>query len=169
MVPCPPRTCCVALLTVTTLTFCASAQTAGENASFKAVDFAILKIDERPAKTWDVYLAEKQKNLILVRLGIRYLLLDTQARQVFEVRPEAFEHKDKDLLLRLPEEKSAAEAQSSQKERREEVERPMRKLLPSDAWQIKDAGPSLIFRLKLTAEGRVLEVHLRNVPRWMRN
>jgi hypothetical protein len=163
-IPCPGvMRCAIAALVMCCFAFSMSA-TADESVTFKAVDFAILKIDERPAKIWDVYLAEKRKNLILIRLGIRYLLLDTEARKVFEIVPEAFDQKGSELLLKEEKERNTAEAQSGRGE-----DKPLRKLLSSEDWQIKDAGPTLIYRLKLSAEGRVFEVHLRTIPRWMRN
>jgi len=126
-------------------------EAAGSPIVFKAVDFAILRVDERPAKTWDVYLAEK-KRLILVRLGTRYLLLETEAREVYEVAPEAFEQRKDELVLKAGGDETR-----------------QRKLLPSEAWNIRDAGPSRNYKLRLTEEGRTIEVQLRIVPTWLRN
>lgn len=145
------------------------AAAADESIEFKAVDFAILRIDQRPAKTWDVYLAEKHK-LMLVRLGSRHLLLDLAAREVFEIAPEAFEQRKQTLALK----KSVWEGIQDDDKAQPGVEqrakqKPLRQRLPSEEWNIRNAGPARIYRVKLSEEGRVIEVQLRIVPTYLRD
>ena len=52
---------------------------------WKPVEGVQLKLADRPLKIWNVYQAEKKKNLILVLLSRRYLMLDLKARTVYEV------------------------------------------------------------------------------------
>ena len=113
---------------------------AAEKTVWKPVGGAILKIDDRPAKIWNVYRAAKKDHLLLITLGRRYLLLDIREKEIYEVAPEKFERKDKELVWH-------------------ESDRPEKPLSTSD-WTIHDAGPARRIRARLTAEGRVLEVQI---------
>jgi hypothetical protein len=147
------------------LALCLALPAAGVRADdriiFKPAEFAILRLDERPAKTWDVFLAEKKK-LVLVRLGARYLLLDTVARDVFEVAPAAIEQKGKELVFTDPKEASAKGAAETER-------KPSKQRLASEAWNIRDAGPARIIKVKLSQEGHTLEVQLRITPAWVQS
>ena len=134
----------VALVTfgvLCTIPFGAQAKNpAQEKIVWKPLERATLRIDDRPVKVWNVYGAEKKEHLILVQLGQRFLLLDTRARQIFELDPATLERKDKDLLWR-------------------EADRPATPL-PTGDWTVRDVGPVRRIRAKLTAEGRALDVQV---------
>lgn len=134
---------------------------AAEKIIFKPVQLAVLKIDNRPARIWDVYIVKEKKNLILVRLGVRYLLLDTAEKEVYEVAPEAFQRKG-DALIWEDKEKIATETPREQKkeESPEQPQKVLKKLLPSEDWVNRDAGTAQIIRVKLSEEGRVIDVQL---------
>lgn len=114
---------------------------AAEKITWKPVAAAVLKLDDRPVKLWNVYVAERKDHLILVQLGQRYLIIDTEAREVLEVAPAALKRKGKELRW------------ERQKPRGE-------KSLPTEDWVIRDAGRARIVHLKLADEGRILEVQL---------
>ncbi len=124
----------------------AAGSAAAERIAFKHQATAILKIDNKPVKFWDVYVCEKRSQLVLVQLGRRYLLLDTKEKEILELDPGAVEHKPKgnDLVW----------------ERSPESE----KLLESEDWALRRIGPAVSIKVRLAAEGRVLEVQLPRVP-----
>lgn len=138
---------------------------AGEKITFRAVTLAVLNIDGRPAKIWDVYLGGKRKELIIIRLGTRYLLMDSEKKEVYEAAPESFTRKEADHREALewdadwpaaeklhtpaapsPGPSAAAPAQTRR--------------LPSEEWSIRNVGPARRFRFKLTEEGRTFDLQL---------
>ncbi len=120
---------------------------AAEKVVWKAVPVAVLKVDDRPAKIWDVYVCEKHKSLLLVQLGRRFLMLDTAAKEVRELAADSLSRKGKELHGDLP---SASNGDGAARH----------KLLPSADWTEKSAGQLRIWKVRLTEEGRVLEVQL---------
>jgi hypothetical protein len=119
-----------------------SARAPVEPVTWKPVVNCVLRVDERPAKLWEVYVVPKKKDLVLIQLGTRFLQLDTGAKTIHEVAPEALERKGPDLI------------------QKSDGGRLNRQLLPSAEWTERDAGRARIIRLRLTAEGRRLEVQL---------
>ncbi len=119
---------------------------AAEKITFKRLPAAILKMDGKQVKFWDIYQAEKRGNFLLVQLGRRYLLLDTKEKEVFDIDPSAIESKPKGnevVLLRSAERESRIE---------------------SDGWSIRSVGPAIAIKVLLTAEGRLLELQLPQRP-----
>jgi len=123
-----------------------AARAADDRILWKPVEDAILRIDDRPAKTWNVYRPDKKDKsyLLLVELGRRFLLLDTREKEIFELVPEKIERKGKELLWR-------------------EQDKPASPL-PSADWTIRDAGRTRRIRARLEREGRVLDVQLPQMP-----
>ena len=140
---------------------------AAEKIVWKPVALAVLKVDDRPAKIWEVYVAQKKEHLVLVQLGRRNLVLDTELREVVELPPAALQRKGKDLQWDRAE-KPNTENTEAQRAQREDVEKstgqeasaPTGKVLETTGWWIRDAGRARIIRVRLKAEGRVLEVQL---------
>jgi hypothetical protein len=123
---------------------CAPRLLAGETLAWKLVGDALLKMDERPVKLWNVYHAEKKPQFVLVQLGYRYLFLNTKAKEVFEMDPGKFQRKGKEFRSPLPDKTD--------------------KLLLTSDWVVRSVGRAQLIRVKLTAEGRVLEVQLPQKP-----
>ena len=141
----------------------ASGGRAAEKIVWKPVALAVLKVDERPAKIWEVYVAQKREHLVLVQLGRRNLVLDTELREVVEIPPAALQRKGKDLLWERAEKHNTEgaeapfdSAQGRQRTQRKDEER----ALATADWWIRDAGRARIIRVRLKEEGRVLEVQL---------
>ena len=107
---------------------------------WKPVEGVQLKLADRPLKIWNVYQAEKKKNLILVLLSRRYLMMDLKARTVYEVDLTTLTHSGDDLHSDDP-------AVSG-------------KLIPTSEWYSRDVGPAQMIRVKLGDYGAVLEVAL---------
>ncbi len=126
--------------------FAGATRAADEKIVWKPVEDAILRIDDRPAKTWNVYRPKKKdkSHLLLVELGRRFLLLDTREKAIFELVSEKIERKGKELLWR-------------------EQDKPASPL-PSTDWTIRDAGRTRRIHARLEGEGRVLDVQLPQMP-----
>ena len=136
-------TCTSLLLIVIATTMCAA-----DELTWKPVVAAVLKIDDQPAKIWNVYTADKQGKRILVQLGRRFLMLDTQEQAVWEVAEVNLRRRGKEL--RWQDRRASPTSEAA----------PGDKLLPSEDWMMRDAGRARRIRVRLTAEGRVIEVQL---------
>jgi len=119
---------------------------AADHSTWKPIENALLKIDEKPVKLWTAYRLEKDKiaKRLLLQLGSRYLLIDTEGREVLEFRPESFEHHGKDLR--------AGHAT------------PPGKALATSDWILREAGMVRIIHVRLADEGRVIEIQLPSLP-----
>jgi hypothetical protein len=60
---------------------------AGEKAVWKPVQFAILRYNDDAPASWNMYHGEK-KGVLLVRLWKRYLLLNVQEQEAYDVDPD---------------------------------------------------------------------------------
>lgn len=107
-----------------------------------------MKLNGRALKTWNVWMAEKKKGLILVLLVRRYLVIDPKEETVFEVSPTAFTKTGNNL-----------ESELSFNEW---------KMIPADNWTIRDIGPAELIRFQLEDYGKILELQLPHLPdmRW---
>lgn len=101
---------------------------------------ALLKLNGRPVKTWNVYRAEKKKDWILVQLGRRFLLLDTKQHTVRELDPATVKPNGKNVECQEPQGQE--------------------KRIESTDWMLRDIGPAQLVRLKLLDYGGVLDVQL---------
>jgi len=145
----------------------AHAAGAAEKITWKPVLAAVLKVDNQPVKLWNVYVAHKKDHLVLVQLGWRFLMLDTELRQVVEVAPASLERKGEELRWERREAKAPdKEADTTTKPGGTRIGKAPAAdtVLPSDGWNIRDAGRARIIRARLTDEGRVLEVQLPLAP-----
>jgi hypothetical protein len=106
----------------------------------------LFRIDSKPAKLWTLYQARKDKkeHRLLLQLGARYLMFDTQLRLITEYDPAAFEKKGNGY--EMPREAKATKA------------------LPSEEWILRDVGTSFLIHARLKDEGRLLEIQLPKMP-----
>src|SRR5215471_13911980 len=58
-----------------------------KNVVWKQVAFAILKFNDAPPKSWNIYHTEK-RGWILARLWKRYLLISLQDQEVYDIDPQ---------------------------------------------------------------------------------
>lgn len=134
---------CPALLAALCLLASTAAARAAELLSWKLVPDAGLKIDGHPVKLWNIYTTKKPQ-YVLVQLGARYLLLETQAKELYELKPENIQYKGKEIRAPLPENSD--------------------KPLATSDWVVRNVGPAVLIRVKIVAEGRVLEVQVPQKP-----
>lgn len=121
----------------------AAAPLPAETIDWKPITNAVLKVDERPARVWELYVTEKRKHVVLLQLGARFLKLDLEAQDVTEVAESALERRGGALRWK--------EGQQQTK-------------LESEDWTQKHAGRARIIRLRLVKEGRRIELQLPVAP-----
>ena len=117
---------------------------AADKIDWKPIPDAILQIDARPVKIWNLYRDGKKSDPLLLQLGTRMLVLYIRNRAVYEIKPEQFEHKGDDLLWR-------------------ESDKPKKPLATSE-WNTKDVGSAQRVQVKLTDEGRLIDIQIPQVP-----
>ncbi len=145
------------------LTGCSGLAGAAQEAStvtWKPVPLAMLRVDDRPAKTWQVYRAEKRKQFVLVQLGARFLMLDVEARTVHELDPATLARKDDLLEWQDATGSTASGPENAKGADTTKPGHPAKKLLPSADWTMRDVGPMLRITFRLTTEGRAFNVQL---------
>jgi hypothetical protein len=111
---------------------------------WKSIPDAILQVDSRAPKLWNVFQAGKKFDPLLLQLGSRYLVIYVRNMQVYEIKPEQLEHKGDDLLWR-------------------ESDKPAKPVATSD-WSIKDVGSASRILVKLADEGRVVNIEIPQMP-----
>jgi len=162
------RTLTVGLAVALTLGFALQAA-AAERVTFKPVTAALLKMDGRQVKVWNVFAAHKKGHLILVQLGGRYLVLDTQEKEVLELAPDSLERKKDELRWERKEKTNAGAQRNAEKSAAQDggaaaAAESAEHVVPSEEWVVRDAGRVRIIRVRLRDEGHVLEVQIPIAP-----
>ena len=96
------------------------------------------------AKSWNVFQAGKKFDPLLLQMGSRYLVIYVRNMEVYEIKPEQLGHKGEDLLWR-------------------ETDKPAKPMATSD-WSTKDVGSASRILLKLTDEGRIVNIQIPQMP-----
>jgi hypothetical protein len=60
---------------------------AGKKLTWHTLEFAIVKFNDSAPNSWNIYHSEK-KGVLLVRLWKRYLLVNVQDQEVFDIDPQ---------------------------------------------------------------------------------
>lgn len=111
---------------------------------WKSIPNAILQVDTRAPKIWNVFQAGKKFDPLLVQIGSRYLVVYVHRTEVYEIKPDQLEQKGDDLVWR-------------------EMDKPDKPLASSD-WSQKDVGSAQRILLKLTGEGRSIVIEIPQMP-----
>ncbi|MBZ5641421.1 MAG: hypothetical protein LAO19_01560 [Acidobacteriia bacterium] len=111
---------------------------------WKPIPDAILQIDQRPVKIWNLFQAGKKIDPLLLQLGARSLVIYVRNQQIYEIKPEQLQHKGEDLLWR-------------------DSDKPAKPLATSD-WSTRDIGSALRIRVKLASEGRSIDIQIPQIP-----
>ena len=117
---------------------------AAEQIVWKPLTDAILQVDGKAPKVWNVYRTGKKPDPLLLQLGARYLVIYVHNREVYEIKPEQLEHKGEDLLWH-------------------ETDKPAKPSATSD-WSTKDVGSALRILVKLADEGRMVNIEIPQMP-----
>jgi hypothetical protein len=109
------------------------------------VQNAIFTVDTKPVKVWTLYHAkEKKEHRLLLQLGTRYLMIDTQLRLIAEYDPAIFSKQGTDW--QMPRDTKGLKA------------------LPTEDWIVRDTGTSYLIHTRLKEEGRLIEIQLPKMP-----
>jgi hypothetical protein len=83
-----PGRCAAVVLLLLAVAGTARAQVdATKKLTWHTVEFAIVKFNDNAPNSWNIYHSEK-KGVLLVRLWKRYLLVNVQDQEVFDIDPE---------------------------------------------------------------------------------
>jgi len=88
------------VLAVLCVSFCnlSRAQTqASRKYTWKPLAFAILRINDEAPKSWNIYHCEK-KGLLLVRLWKRYLFIDVEEEEVYDLDPQKLANEGENVI-----------------------------------------------------------------------
>ncbi len=132
---------------------------APERVAWKPIAMAVLRVDDAPPKIWQIYCSGKRKHLLLVQMGARFLLLDLQARAVYELAARTLARQNDTLQWTEPAEPpAAAHPPAGDAREGDDSAKPDKLLLPSSGWSMRDVGPAMRIRFRLTDEGREFDV-----------
>jgi hypothetical protein len=115
-----------------------------EKIVWRSIPDAILQVDSRAPKIWNVFQSGKKFDPLLLQLGSRYLVIYAHNMEVYEIKPEQLGHKGEDLLWR-------------------ETDKPAKPIATSD-WSSKDVGSATRILIKLADEGRIINIQIPQVP-----
>jgi hypothetical protein len=144
-------------LTVIGLTFCAAtagarathlvlptqgqkATPAGEKLTWKPVDFAIVRYNDDAPASWNMYHGEK-KGLLLIRLWRRYLFLNVQEQEVYELDPQKVKVQGDNNIEWSPSDLPSDPIETSE-------------------WKVRDVGPMRRVVFRFGKNGNFLDIQL---------
>jgi len=128
------------------LIFCTTQSLVARQSSkqqWKTLPFAIVRYNDDAPKSWNVYRGE-HKGIYLVRLWKRYLLVDTDSQNVFEIDPEK---------VKVQGENAELAAQDIPADP-----------LETSEWRTKNAGPVLRHRFRFGKTGNFMELQIPVLP-----
>jgi len=112
---------------------------AGEKAVWKPVQFAIVRYNDDAPASWNMFHGDK-KGLLLLRLWRRYLLVNVQEQEVFEIDP------------------STVKIQGENAEWAP-ADPPTQPIETSD-WKVRDVGPMQRVRFRFGTSGNFLDIQI---------
>jgi len=137
---------CLALVLVAmgTTTLTREAFAKSKPLPWKAIEDALLRVNDAPIKDWSVYQTGKKRDPLLLQMGNRFLLVQVHDHQLFEIDPAKIEHRTDDLLW-------------------DPSDHPAQPLASSE-WTAGDIGAAFQINAKIDAENRVLDLELPHPP-----
>jgi hypothetical protein len=109
------------------------------NKIWKPIPFAIVRFNEQAPKSWNLYFGGK-RGFLLVRIWKRYLLLDINEEQAFDVDPQEITVQGENVSW------SPAKLPDTP--------------LDTAEWKGRNVGPVFRMRFRLGKEGHFLEVEI---------
>jgi hypothetical protein len=115
----------------------------GEKAVWKPVEFAILRYNDDAPASWNMYHGEK-RGLLLIRLWRRYLLVNIQEQEVYEVDPSTVKSQGDNA------EWSPSDVPTDP--------------IETSEWKVRDVGPMRRVRFRFGKTGNFLDIQLPLLP-----
>jgi hypothetical protein len=112
----------------------------GEKLTWKPVDFAIVRYNDDAPASWNMYHGEK-KGLLLIRLWRRYLFLNVQDQEVYELDPQKVKVQGDSNV-----EWSASDLPSDP--------------IETSEWKVRDVGPMRRIVFRFGKNGNFLDIQL---------
>jgi hypothetical protein len=113
------------------------------NKTWKPIPFAIVKFNEEAPKSWNLYFGDK-KGLLLARVWKRYLLVDLNEQQAFDIDPQQISGEGDNIRW------SPASSPGTP--------------LETSEWKARNVGPVYRVRFRLSKEGHFLELQIPRRP-----
>jgi hypothetical protein len=113
---------------------------AAEPLLWKSVTNSFLRVNDSAVKEWSVFQIEEDDPRYLIQLAERFLLVDSQSKQVFDLAPAGIEPSGSGVLW-------------------DPADRPSRPLVTSE-WLVRDVGFAYRIKMRLDAEDRTLDLQL---------
>src|SRR5579863_9357596 len=113
---------------------------AGEKLTWKTVDFAIVRYNDDAPASWNMYHGEK-KGLLVIRLWRRYLFLNIQDQEVFELDPQKVKVQGDNSVEWSPSDLPSDPIETSE-------------------WKVRDVGPMKRIKFRFGKTGNFLDIQL---------
>jgi hypothetical protein len=107
---------------------------------WKPVASAFLRVNDQGAKEWSVFQVEKKNDRFLLQLDDRFLLIDAQQKQVFDLSAAKIDRSGSDVLW-------------------DPADKPARPLATS-GWLVRNVGLAQRIKMRLDAEDRTLDLQI---------
>jgi len=127
------------MLVILASTLAVSSLYSGEKIVWKPVKFAILRFNDGAPASWNMYHGEK-RGVLLVRLWKRYMLVDVNEQEVYEVDPTTVKAQGENV------EWSPSDVPNQPVETSE--------------WKVRDVGPMERVRFRFGKNGSYLDIQL---------
>ena len=127
------------MLLILTSTLAVSSLYSGEKVVWKPVKFAILRFNDDAPASWNMYHGGK-RGVLLVRLWKRYMLVDVNEQEVYEVDPTTVKAQGENV------EWSPSDVPNQPVETSE--------------WKVRDVGPMERVRFRFGKNGSYLDIQL---------
>ena len=114
--------------------------TPGEKLTWKTVEFAIVRYNDDAPASWNMYHGEK-KGLLLVRLWRRYLFLNIQDQEVYELDPQKVKVQGDNSVEWSPSDLPPDPIETSE-------------------WKVRDVGPMKRIVFRFGKNGNFLDIQL---------
>jgi hypothetical protein len=117
----------------------ASAAPAADKVTWKSVEFAIVRYNDDAPASWNMYHGEK-KGVLLIRLWKRYLIINIQEEEVYELDPEKVKVQGDSV------EWSTADVPSDP--------------IETSEWKVRDVGTMRRVRFRFGKTGNFLDIQI---------
>jgi hypothetical protein len=131
------------ILVIVASTLAVSSLYSGEKIVWKPVKFAILRFNDDAPASWNMYHREK-RGVLLVRLWKRYMLVDVNDQEVYEVDPTSVKTQGENIEWSPP----------------DIPDQP----LETTEWKVRDVGPVERVRFRFGKNGSYLDIQLPMLP-----